>query len=209
MARNIYSTRQNMKKDLLYPVAVALSIFLTSAGCKSERSDVKPGDTWPAPTSSQTPRGDTLSPGESPAGFSTGQPIPQTSHWVAAENSLDRKTLAACTIHFAFGSTVIPDNERSKLQSVNLALQSDPNLKLMIEGNCDERGSEKYNRFLGERRALAAREALATLGIDPMRVRTISFGKDKPAAHGHDEAARWQNRRVDFVLLHPYTGPAE
>ena len=197
-----------MKTNLHYSVAFALAIFLTSAGCKSERSNVKPGDSWPAPAVSQTPPGGTVSAGKSPGSFSAGQPIPQPAHWVAAA-SLDRKTLAACTIHFAFGSTTIPDSERSKLQSVNLALQSDPNLKLMVEGNCDDRGTEEYNRSLGERRALAAREALATLGIDPRRIRTISFGKDKPVASGHDEAARWQNRRDDFVLLHPITGPAD
>jgi peptidoglycan-associated lipoprotein len=209
MTRNINPTRQNMKKDLLYPVAVALAIFLTSAGCKSERSNVKPGDTWPAPTSSQIPRDGTLSPGKTPGGFSAGEPIPQAAHWAGAATSLDRKTLAAYTIHFAFDSAIIRDSERANLQSVNLALQADPNVKLMIEGNCDERGTEEYNRSLGERRALAAREALATLGIDPMRIRTISFGKDKPAAPGHHGVARWQNRRDDFVLLHPITGPAD
>ena len=78
--------------------------------------------------------------------------------------------------------------------------------KLLIEGNCDERGTEEYNRALGERRALAAREALAKLGIDPMRIRTISYGKDKPADPGHDEAAWAKNRRDDFVLLHPKAG---
>ena len=79
----------------------------------------------------------------------------------------------------------------------------------MVEGNCDERGTEEYNRCLGERRALVAREALATLGIDPMRVRTISYGKDKPVAPAHDAASWWQNRRDDFVLLHPNTRPVE
>ena len=57
-----------------------------------------------------------------------------------------------------------------------------------------------------ERRALAAREALAKDGIDPSRVRTISYGKDKPADPGHDEAAWAKNRRDDFVLLHPKAG---
>ena len=85
-------------------------------------------------------------------------------------------------------------------------LKSDTNTKLLIEGNCDERGTEEYNRALGERRALAAREALAKLGIDPMRVFTRSYGKDKPAVDGHDETSWSQNRRDDFVLLHPKAG---
>ena len=68
-------------------------------------------------------------------------------------------------------------------------MKSDANAKLLIEGNCDDRGTEEYNRSLGERRALAAREALAKLGVSPDRIRTISYGKDKPADPGHDEAA--------------------
>jgi peptidoglycan-associated lipoprotein len=85
-------------------------------------------------------------------------------------------------------------------------LKSDPSTKLTIEGNCDERGTEEYNRSLGDRRALAAREALAKMGVDPARIRTISYGKDKPVDPGHDESAWSQNRRDDFVLLHPKTG---
>ena len=81
-----------------------------------------------------------------------------------------------------------------------------PSTKLLVEGNCDERGTQEYNRALGERRALAAREALAKLNVDPMRVFTRSYGKDKPADTGHDEAAWAKNRRDDFVLLHPKPG---
>ena len=70
-----------------------------------------------------------------------------------------------------------------------------------VEGNCDERGTEEYNRSLGERRALAVREELIRLGIDPTRVDTISYGKDRPADPGHDEAAWSKNRRDDFIVL--------
>ncbi|HTV76093.1 MAG TPA: OmpA family protein, partial [Candidatus Baltobacteraceae bacterium] len=85
------------------------------------------------------------------------------------------------------------------------ALKSDPNAKLLIEGHCDERGTEEYNRSLGERRALALREELARNEIDAGRIRTISYGKDKPVDPGHDESAWSKNRRDDFVLLHPKT----
>jgi peptidoglycan-associated lipoprotein len=118
----------------------------------------------------------------------------------------DRQALAAYSVHFAYDSSVIRHGEESKLQSVAAALQSDRSAKLTIEGNCDERGTEEYNRSLGDRRALAAREALAKLGVDPARIRTISYGKDKPVDSGHEESAWSQNRRDDFVLLHPKTG---
>jgi peptidoglycan-associated lipoprotein len=114
--------------------------------------------------------------------------------------------LAGYTIHFAFDSAAIRHSEDANLQSVASALNSDPSTKLLIEGNCDERGTEEYNRALGERRALAARQALAKMGVDPERVRTISYGKDKPVDPGHDDSAWSQNRRDDFVLLHPKTG---
>jgi len=115
----------------------------------------------------------------------------------------DRAALAAYTIHFAYDSSVIRGSEQASLQSVAQALAADPNTKLLVEGNCDERGTEEYNRSLGERRALAAREALAKLNVDPMRVFTRSYGKDKPVDTGHDDAAWTKNRRDDFVLLHP------
>ena len=118
----------------------------------------------------------------------------------------DRQALAMYSIHFAYDSAAIRKTERANLQSVAAALQSDPSTKLMIEGNCDERGTEEYNRSLGQRRADAAREALSSLGIDPMRIHTLSNGKDKPMATGHDQDSWKQNRRDDFILLHPKAG---
>ena len=82
-------------------------------------------------------------------------------------------------------------------------LKANSGKAVRVEGNCDERGTEEYNRSLGERRALAVREELIRLGIDPTRVDTISYGKDRPAAPGHDESAWKQNRRDDFIILSP------
>jgi len=73
-----------------------------------------------------------------------------------------------------------------------------------IDGHADERGTEGYNRSLGERRALALREELIRLGIDGSRVDTTSFGKDRPVDPGHTEASHKKNRRGEFLLeLHP------
>jgi peptidoglycan-associated lipoprotein len=115
----------------------------------------------------------------------------------------DRAALAAQTVYFAYDSSTISPSEHSKLEAVASALNSDMSAKLLVEGNCDERGTEEYNRSLGERRALSAREALAGLGVDPSRVATRSYGEDRPAEAGQDEAAYSRNRRDDFVLLHP------
>jgi len=118
----------------------------------------------------------------------------------------DPAALAAYTVHFKFDSAVVQNSEQANIASVAQALVSDANAKLLIEGNCDERGTEEYNRSLGERRALALREALAKVNVSPDRIRTISYGKDKPADPGHDEAAWAKNRRGDFILLHPKAG---
>src|SRR5277367_1695983 len=192
---------------MIYPLAFALAITLATTGCHSR----KPTGVTPLPGETQSNIGDqtgqnTLPPGnpvspETPVG---GGPLPE--NWTPDMMNQDRAALAGYTIHFPYDSAAIRDSEQANLQSVASALAADASAKLLIEGNCDERGTEEYNRSLGERRALAAREALAKLGVDPMRVRTESFGKDNPVDLGHDEAAWAKNRRDDFILLHPKTG---
>ena len=111
--------------------------------------------------------------------------------------------LQAQTIHFDFDKSSIKANDEPKLQEVANYMKSNPNDALRIEGNCDERGTEEYNRSLGERRAMAAREYLARLGVEPGRVVTISYGQDRPAESAHNEGAWSKNRRDDFVVLTP------
>ena len=75
-----------------------------------------------------------------------------------------------------------------------------PNWIVTIEGHCDERGTPEYNLALGERRALATRQYLVELGLDPSRVRTVSYGKEFPFDPGHDDSAWAENRRAHFVI---------
>src|SRR5262245_49508055 len=126
-----------------------------------------------------------------------------TADWSLDDYTPNREAFAAHTVHFDFDSYVVKSGEKQHVQAVAAALATDTAAKLLIEGHCDERGTEEYNRALGERRALALREALALLGADPMRIRTESFGVDKPVATGHDESAWKQNRRGEFILMHP------
>jgi peptidoglycan-associated lipoprotein len=193
---------------LIYPLACALAVTLGTTGCHNHQvGKVTALPNSPGYVSNDTGTG-TLPPGNTmptDTGVNTGGGIPVASPDTFDNMIEDRATLAAYTIHFAFDSAAIKSSESANLQSVASALSADANAKLLIEGNCDERGTEEYNRSLGERRALAAREALAKLGLDPSRVRTISYGKDKPADTGHDAAAWSKNRRDEFVLLHPKT----
>jgi outer membrane protein OmpA-like peptidoglycan-associated protein len=79
-------------------------------------------------------------------------------------------------VHFEYDSSVVRADERSKLQAIAEQLKANSGCALRIQGHCDERGTEEYNRSLGERRAIALREELVQLGIDPKRLDTATFG---------------------------------
>jgi peptidoglycan-associated lipoprotein len=115
----------------------------------------------------------------------------------------DAEALRSETVLFDFDSSVVKASEKPKVAAVADYLKANAVKAVRIEGNCDERGTEEYNRSLGERRALAVREELVRLGTDSGRIDTISYGKDKPAVQGHDESAWRQNRRDDFIVLTP------
>jgi peptidoglycan-associated lipoprotein len=103
------------------------------------------------------------------------------------------------TVYFAYDQSTIGTTEQAKLEQVANYLLKNQDSNLIIEGNCDERGSIEYNRGLGERRALAVRDYLAKLGVADARMQTISYGSERPADQGHGEAAWAKNRRADLV----------
>ena len=197
-----------MKTKLIYSLAFALAVTLATTGCRHKATPITPMHSAmtpplpPEPTPPTLPYTPPIYPPENP-GVKPNTGTPEGGQELYQNMIEDRAALAAYTIHFAYDSSVIRGSEQASLQSVAQALAADPNTKLLVEGNCDERGTEEYNRSLGERRALAAREALAKLNVDPMRVFTRSYGKDKPVDTGHDDAAWMKNRRDEFVLLHP------
>ena len=116
---------------------------------------------------------------------------------------MDREAFKADTVYFDFDKSAVKPSEAPKIETVVDYLKKNPNDALLIEGHCDERGTEEYNRALGERRALALRELAIKLGLDAERVRTLSYGEDRPADPGHNEAAWAKNRRGEFVRLLP------
>ncbi|HEX7855867.1 MAG TPA: peptidoglycan-associated lipoprotein Pal, partial [Sphingobium sp.] len=91
--------------------------------------------------------------------------------------------------------------DQQTLQSQAAWLQQNANVRVTIEGHADERGTRDYNIALGERRANAAKNYLASLGIDPSRINTVSYGKERPAALGSDESAWAQIRRAVTVTV--------
>ncbi len=195
--------------QMIFPLVLALAAGLATTGCKHKPPQVTPIPGSPAPIVGGEGNGNTLTGGGTVGdtggtGVNTQQGGGSTAGLDEFEGMIkDPSALAAYTVHFAFDSAAIKSGEHANISAVASALSANTSDKLLIEGNCDERGTEEYNRALGERRALAAREALAKAGIDPSRIRTISYGKDKPADPGHDDAAFAKNRRDDFILLHP------
>ncbi len=106
-------------------------------------------------------------------------------------------------IYFAYDQNVIGDTERRKLELLGRYLLENSRYQLVIEGHCDNRGSDAYNRVLGESRAIIVRDYLVALGVNISRIHTLSYGEDKPADSGTSERAYANNRRAEFVVLSP------
>jgi len=103
-------------------------------------------------------------------------------------------------VFFDFDKSNIKPEGTTTLQRQAAWLQKYPNVTVTIEGHCDERGTREYNLALGERRATAVKNALVALGIPANRIQTISYGKERPAVVGSNEAAWAQNRRGVTVI---------
>ncbi|OGW17472.1 MAG: peptidoglycan-associated lipoprotein [Nitrospinae bacterium RIFCSPLOWO2_12_FULL_45_22] len=103
-------------------------------------------------------------------------------------------------VYFDYDKAIIGSEHRATLEKNAQWLKANAQTKILIEGHCDERGTIEYNLALGDRRANAARDYLISLGIDPSRIATISYGEEKPFDPGHNEEVWSQNRRAHFVL---------
>ena len=104
-------------------------------------------------------------------------------------------------VYFGFDSTVVPQGELGKIDAVAQHLTAKTDRVVVIEGNCDERGSSEYNMSLGENRAIIIRNYLVQSGITADRIQTRSYGAEKPAVDGHDESAWSKNRRGEFAIF--------
>jgi len=155
--------------------------LLATAGCAKKRPEVLP----PAP-------GETAPP--STGGNNTGGVVPGS-----AEDF--RRSVVSDTIHFDLAEYDIDPEARSVLDSQARWLAQYPNVRITLEGHCDERGTREYNLALGDRRANAAKNYLAARGVSPSRITTISYGKERPIALGSNEGAWAQNRRAVTIVL--------
>jgi len=165
------------------------------AGCKKK----------PAPVTStpQPPDTHTAAPAVEPVAENTmkpvvDEPIAQPPKGADAYN----KQGLLKAVYFDFDKYEIRPDQRPTLQANADKLKAEPlsKFRLLIEGHCDERGTNEYNMALGDRRANAVKQYLISLGVPAARVRTISYGEERPADPGHTEEAWAKNRRCEFVL---------
>lgn len=103
-------------------------------------------------------------------------------------------------VFYGFDQYNLTADARAILEKQAAWLAKYPSVTITLEGHADERGTREYNLALGERRANAAKEYLVSLGVDAMRVKTISYGKERPVALGHNDASWAQNRRAVTVV---------
>ena len=134
-----------------------------------------------------------------PAAVEAKAATPAEQYHAQGQADLDKalEQLSHVSVFFEFDSAQLTKDAQEKLSAVADVLVKHPELKVRVEGNCDERGSEQYNLALGQRRADAARKYLDNLGVKGEQITAISFGAERPKATGHDEEAWKQNRRDD------------
>jgi peptidoglycan-associated lipoprotein len=205
-----------MRFKTLSALLLAVVFAAGATGCKKKMDKVTPlpGYGGSAKVGDASP-GNSLAPGGTNPGFDpnanpnanivrgTEGQIPLGTRTIEGRPQ-DREKYRAQTVHFDFDRANVSAGEAAKVQEVASKFKTEnPESDLLVEGHCDERGTEEYNRSLGERRALAIRELLVAAGVPADHVHTASFGKDKPADPGHNEAAWKQNRRGEFILVLP------
>ncbi|GFO53029.1 peptidoglycan-associated lipoprotein [Geomonas sp. Red276] len=189
------------KKDVVKPeeAPAAQAAPVTPAPAEQPKAveQVKPTPKPPeqAPQVAETPAAEAPVSSEAPKTVAREQAAAGEAGQAAGEMRMDLKT-----VYFAFDSSDLSAETRDALSKNAEILNKNPGMKIRIEGNCDERGSDEYNMALGERRAKSAKDYLVNLGIAPDRITVISYGEEKPVDQGHDEAAWAKNRRDDFVI---------
>lgn len=181
-------------------LAIGVALSFTAAGCKHHPTPLTPIPGSPTGDASDADKGGTIEDGKGPGGGDfTPTPLADPKLWAGATRN--ETMFEGDTVHFAYDSSVVRSSEKSKVARVADYLKGNPGTGVEIEGHCDERGTDQYNYSLGERRALALREELISLGVDGSRVLTKSFGRSRPIDTGHSDAAHARNRRGAFILL--------
>jgi peptidoglycan-associated lipoprotein len=165
-----------------------LLIGLASTGCAVKKQDKKSGQENPSASIT-----DSSDVGD--VDFSKAGPLEVNG------TSDENKAGALRSVFFPLDSSEITGDTKASLENNAAYLKQNKSVKIQVEGHCDERGGVQYNLALGERRAKSVKDYLVDLGVTAARISTISFGKEKPVALGHDEDSWAKNRRANFVVI--------
>jgi len=186
-----------MKRGTIALLATLSMAALVAGGCASNET-VKKEEPVAATVKAEPAKAEPVKV-EAPK---AAEPVVETKAPEAQAAKASATAMALETVYFDFDKSDLRQDARDVLyKNAEMLLKAQPDAKVKIEGNCDERGSAEYNIALGERRAKSAMQYLITLGVKADRVSIISYGKEKPAVEGHDEAAWAKNRRADFVIV--------
>jgi peptidoglycan-associated lipoprotein len=189
-----------MRREAKALLVLVLLLTVVVAACKGK---AKPPVARPMPPPMVDPGTNPPPPPGPPQPVSEPVVVPP----MPAEDTLGTKSLDDLNrdsplrpLFFALDSSDVSSEGQQVLQANAAVLKKYPNMQITIEGHCDERGTAEYNLALGERRALAAKSYLVSLGIAADKVKTVSYGKEFPFDAGHDDAAWAKNRRAHFVI---------
>lgn len=197
------------KRTIWFKFTVILLVaFIAVFGCscakKAKKVEVKPTVQIPSPT----PPAPLPPPAPKPPAEPVPAPVPPPP--VPAPAPIEEKTvppppappvaveLKPC--HFAFDRSDLRPDAIAVLNENLTVLKAHPEIKVVVEGHCDERGTVEYNIALGERRAKSVEEYYISGGVDKSRIRTISYGKERPIDPGHTEESWTKNRRGETVI---------
>ena len=191
---------RNTMRTSITVVIVALSLVV--GGCAKRQTPV--ATPQPAPPAAQPPQIATANPAP-PRRVDEALPVPAqpaVSDDAASSRSIDdlNRNSPLKPVFFAVDSADLDETGRAVASANADVLKKNASWVITIEGHCDERGTAEYNLALGERRAIAVKTFLVSLGISPDRVRTISYGKEFPFDPGKTEEAFYRNRRGHFVI---------
>jgi peptidoglycan-associated lipoprotein len=187
------------KYSKLLAVASLASFLLFSGGCsqkviKTDQNAVDESTTKSGQQQAQEP-GSQMPPSGSEESLNT----PASSRHSSFTILEGRSTGPMLPIYFDFDQSGVRADQKSRIEKNAQYIKANPGAAIVIEGNCDERGTSEYNMALGERRAVSGKKYMVNLGANGSQISTISYGEEKPLNHGHDELAWSQNRRDDFV----------
>lgn len=183
-------------KRLILFAALVIGLALFATSCKTKEVETIPEPTEPAVEPAEEPVEE--APVEVTEGWKEEAPVVEEAPepTIAELNAMG----VLKTVYFEFDKSDLTDETRAVLRANADWLTENAKFNIVIEGHCDERGTIEYNLALGQRRAQAVRDYLASLGVASSRARSVSYGEERPVDYGHTEGAWAKNRRAEFVI---------